>query len=160
MWKWMGLFSGRNHLLRCRGWLSLLNWIGALTFSLLLQLPSRKLEPWFLVWSFFLLRLLCISINLPYAHVWNTVVMSGLVPLVATWNFRQAAETVMQDCWSFTYCFSWTLGSSSRCDQLKSSIGITLPDVLDNWLSWFHLLFLEGGLLVTLIDCMIFLSPF
>ena len=28
--------------------------------------------------SFFLLRLLCISINLPYAHVWNTVVTSGL----------------------------------------------------------------------------------
>ena len=24
-------------------------------------------------------------INLPYAHVWNTVFMSGLVPLVATW---------------------------------------------------------------------------
>ena len=35
---------------------------------------------------FFLLRLLCISINLAYAHVWNTVVTSGLVPLVATWN--------------------------------------------------------------------------
>ena len=30
----------------------------------------------------FLLRLLCISINLPYAHVQNTVVTSGLVPLV------------------------------------------------------------------------------
>ena len=30
--------------------------------------------------------MLCISINLPYAHVWNTVVTSGLVPLVATWN--------------------------------------------------------------------------
>ena len=27
-----------------------------------------------------------ISINLPYGHVWNTVVMSGLVLLVATWN--------------------------------------------------------------------------
>ena len=27
-----------------------------------------------------------ISINLPDAHVWNTVVMSGLVPLVATSN--------------------------------------------------------------------------
>ena len=36
--------------------------------------------------SFFLLRLLCTSINLPYAHVWNNVVTSGLVPLVATWN--------------------------------------------------------------------------
>ena len=26
------------------------------------------------------------TINLPYAHVWNTVVTSGLVPLLATWN--------------------------------------------------------------------------
>ena len=32
------------------------------------------------------LRLLWISINLPYAHVWNTVVTSGLLPLVAIWN--------------------------------------------------------------------------
>ena len=67
-------------------WLSLLNWIGALTLSLLLKLLPRKLEPWFVLWSFFLLRLLCISINLPYGHAWNTVVMSGLVLLVATWN--------------------------------------------------------------------------
>ena len=29
-------------------------------------------------------RLPCISLNLPYTHAWNTVVMSGLVPLVAT----------------------------------------------------------------------------
>ena len=33
-------------------------------------------------------------------------------------------------------------------------------NVLQNWLNWFHFLFLEGGLLVILIDCMIFLSPF
>ena len=31
------------------------------------------------------LKLLRISINLPYAHVWNTVATSGLVPPVATW---------------------------------------------------------------------------
>ena len=30
--------------------------------------------------------MLCSSVNLPYSHAWNTVVMSGLVPLVATWN--------------------------------------------------------------------------
>ena len=30
MWKWMGLFLKEKHLLRCWGWLSLLNWIGAL----------------------------------------------------------------------------------------------------------------------------------
>ena len=86
IWKWVGLFLSRNHLLKCWGWLSFLNWIGALTFSLLLKLPPRKLEPWFILWSFFLLMLLCISINLPHDHACNTVVMSGLVPQVATWN--------------------------------------------------------------------------
>ena len=44
MWKWMGLFLRKNHLLRCWVWPSLLNWIGVLTLSLLLKLPPRKLE--------------------------------------------------------------------------------------------------------------------
>ena len=44
MWKWMGLFLRKNHLLRCWGWPSLLNWIGALTLSLLPKLLPRKLE--------------------------------------------------------------------------------------------------------------------
>ena len=48
--------------------LSLLDWIGALTSSLLLKVPPRKLEPWFVLWSFFFLRLLCISRNLSYGH--------------------------------------------------------------------------------------------
>ena len=62
---------------------SKLDW-GSYILSLLLKLPPRKLEPWFVLWSFFLLRLLCIYINIRYSHVWNTVVMSGLVLLVAT----------------------------------------------------------------------------
>ena len=65
VWKLIGLFLRKNHLLRCWGSLSLINWIGALTLSLLLKVPPRKLEPWFVVWSLFLLWLLCISINLP-----------------------------------------------------------------------------------------------
>ena len=36
------------------------------------------------------------------------------------------------------------------------STGITLIDVFQNWLDWFCFLLLEGGLLVILIDCMIF----
>ena len=68
----------------CGGWLLPSTWIGALTLSVLLKLPPRKLEPWFVLWSFFLLRLLCISINLLYGHRWNTVAMSGPVLLVAT----------------------------------------------------------------------------
>ena len=39
MWKWLSLFLRKNHLLRCRGWLSALNWIGAL----LLKLPPKKI---------------------------------------------------------------------------------------------------------------------
>ena len=37
---------------------------------------------------------------------------------------------------------------------------LSLVDVLQNWLNWFHFFFLEVGLLVIMIDCMIFLSPF
>ena len=86
MWKWMGLLLRKNRLLRCWDWLSLLNWISALTLSILLKLSPRKLEPRFIPWSFFHQRLLCIFLNPPYGHAWNTVVMSGLVLLVATWN--------------------------------------------------------------------------
>ena len=35
-----------------------------------------------------------------------------------------------------------------------SFIVITLVDVHLNWLNWFHFVFLEGGLLVIMIDCM------
>ena len=82
MWKWVGLFLKKNHLLRCCGWLSLLNWIGALTLPVLLKLSPRKLAPWCVIWSFFLLGFLCIPINLPYDHAWNTFVMSGLVAVL------------------------------------------------------------------------------
>ena len=44
--------------------------------------------------------------------------------------------------------------------RLNFSIGISLVDFDLNWLNWFHVLILEGGLLVIQIDCMIFLSPF
>ena len=83
MWKWVGLFLKKNHLLRCCGWLSLLNWIGALTLPVLLKLSPRNLAPWYVIWSFFLLGILCIPINLSYDHAWNTIVMSGLVALLA-----------------------------------------------------------------------------
>ena len=81
-----------DHLLRCWGWLSFLNWIGALEISLLLKLPPKKVESWFLLWSFCYLRLFCISENLPYGHAWNTVVMSGLVLLALLEIVRQAVK--------------------------------------------------------------------
>ena len=76
MWKWMSLFLWGNHLLRNWSCLSFPNWIGELTLSLLLKLSSRKLGSWFVLWSFFLLSLHCISFNLPYDLVWNTVLLA------------------------------------------------------------------------------------
>ena len=90
-----------------KGWFYQLNWVCSwmdesvrilgLTFSseldwcsyiisYFLKQPPRKLEPWFVLSSFFLLRLLFISINLPCSHAWNTIVMTGMVLLVAAWN--------------------------------------------------------------------------
>ena len=65
---------------------SKLDW-GSYIISIAKSASKKKCfqEPWFVLWSFFLLRLLCISIILPYGHVMS-VVMSGLVLLVATWN--------------------------------------------------------------------------
>ena len=63
---------------RCWGCFSLVSWNGALTLSLLLKLPPRKLELQFVLQSFFLLRLLFISIKctirfyMEYCcHVWS-----------------------------------------------------------------------------------------
>ena len=56
----------------------------------------------------------------------------------------------MQNCWPFTCCLSWTLGSSLKCSRLKSSVGITFVGVHMNWPNWFHFVILEGGLLVIL----------
>ena len=53
-----------------------------------------------------------------------------------------------------------SLESLSKCSQLKSSMGITLVDVHLNWLNQFNFLILQGGVLVILINSMIFLSPF
>ena len=117
--KWMDLFLRKNHIWRCWGWLSLLHWICARTLSLFLKLPPRKLENWFVLRSFFLLRLLFISVNLPYGHAWNTVVMSGLVLVVAS-RSCQIIKADMQGCWSYTCCLSWTLGTLLKRSQRKS----------------------------------------
>ena len=49
---------------------------------------SKKIGALISSMKFFLLRLLCISINLLCGYASNTVVMSGLVLLVATWIVR------------------------------------------------------------------------
>ena len=45
-------------------------------------------------------------------------------------------------------------------DMYINSNCIFLLDVLLNWLNWLYFLIFKGGLLIILIDCMIFLSTF
>ena len=55
----------------------------------------------------FLSREVAFYLNLPYGHVWNAVIMSGLVLLVATWNCWISYKNVYAGiCWSFTCCLS------------------------------------------------------
>ena len=54
----------------------------------LAKTTSRKLEPYsfYQVYFFFLLRLLCVSVNLPYGLAFDIVAISGLERLDATWE--------------------------------------------------------------------------
>ena len=81
IWKWMGLFLRKNHLLRCWDCLCLLKKIGALILPELLKLPPKKLEPWFVLKFLSLEVALYLYNSIRYGHVWNTVVMPGLVLL-------------------------------------------------------------------------------
>ena len=72
----------------------------------LAETASKKIGTLICSMKFFLLRLLCISVNLPYGHGWSTVVMFGLVLVVATWNCWISYKMDMQACWSFTCCLS------------------------------------------------------
>ena len=100
--------------------------------------------------------------------------MNFFSPQVALYLYKSTIRACMECC-----CHMWA-GAPSCCFELLDnlllllnawliikmwlayvfSIVITLVDVLQNWLNCFLFLFLEAGLLVILIDCMIFLSPF
>ena len=86
--------------------------------------------------------------------------MKFLSPEVALYLYKSIIGPCMEYC-----CHVWADAPSCYLELLDKlqkafSVGITLVDVHLNWLIWFHFVILEGGLLVILIDCTIFLSPF
>ena len=94
-------------------------------------------------------------------HAWNTVVMSGLVLLTATWNCQiiyKKGYAGLMVLHMLPLLNPWLIVEIQPAEVF--SIGITSVDAHLNWFNWFHLLILQGGLLVILIDCTIFLSPF
>ena len=77
MWKWIGLFLRNNNLLMGLTFSSKLD-LDSYTISIA-KSSSKKIGP--LIRSVKFLSpwgLLCISINLPYSHAWNIVLLSCL----------------------------------------------------------------------------------
>ena len=114
MWKWMGLFLRKNQFLRCLDWRSVTNWIKAHTLSLLLKLQNWS---WFILWSVFLLRLLCISINSDRLHYFSVTIprcymdvyVNSFFPCMAKlWN------SLPIECFPLTYDLS---GFKSRINR-------------------------------------------
>ena len=79
MWKWMGLLLRKIHLLRCWGWPSLLTWIFSYIISIA-KTVSKKIGD--LIHSMKFLSCGCSHCH----YCCNTIVTSGLVSLLATWN--------------------------------------------------------------------------
>ena len=119
----MSLFLRKNHLLRCWGSLSLLNWTEALTLSLLLKLPPRKLEQGFILWSFFLVSLHSISINLPYNHEWNNMLSC---PVCDVWvdasncHFELSDKLQKLICRNVHSSLATTLAPLAHCQNVAS----------------------------------------
>ena len=119
-------------------YLSLLNYIDAFTLSLLLKLSPKKLEPWFVLWHVFLLRLLFISINLLFSLKRNNVPSSWLVFLAATWSFTSSLSSI----------FDWSL----KCIQPESFLLFSI-NLVDIQMNQFLCLILVGSPLFILIGC-------
>ena len=118
MWKWIGLFLRKNHLLKCWGWTSSkLDWdsyiisiaktaskkIGAVIRSMKFLSPEVAL---------YLYKTTICPYKEYCCQVWAGAPSCYLELLYKLY-------TNMQDCWSFTCCFCWSLGSSWKCGQLK-----------------------------------------
>ena len=141
-----GLFWKKNYPLIYWGCLSLLNWIGVLILSPLLKLPPKKMEPWFILWSFFCLWFLFISINLTYNLPWNTAVISGLVLLATSWICNQNYRNRYVGLLVFhllTFWNPWLIIYIKLAYVF--SMCVVLVNIHQNWLSWFHFLILVAG---------------
>ena len=136
---------------------SKLDW-GAYIISIA-ETASKKIRALIRFMKVFLLRLLCISINLPYAYAYCCHVKVGApscyLELLDKLEKGYACRTVGP-----SLAISREPLAHRRNVERNFPIGINLVDVHLKRLSWFHVFISEGGLLVFLTDLMVFLSLF
>ena len=104
--------------------------------------------------------LLCISINLPYTHVWILLSPLGWCPYLLLRIARQATKMNMQDSWSFIAASLEHLAHHRNVASLSLFYRYYFGRCFSELAQLVPLPFFEGGLLVILIDCTIFLPPF
>ena len=157
----MGLFLRKNYLLRCWGWLFLLNWIRALALSLLLLLPPKKIGA--------LIRYMKLVSTEVALYLYESTIQPRTEHCCHVWDGGDGASS----------CYLELLEKQRKriCRTVSPSLAVSLEplahrrkryyfaisilvDVHLNSLNWIHFLILQGGLFVVLIDCMILLSPF
>ena len=127
MWKWMGLFLRKNQFLRCLDWRSVTNWIKAHTLSLLLKLQNWS---WFILWSVFLLRLLCISINSDRLHYFSVTIPRCYMDVYVNSFFPCTAKlwnSLPVECFPLTYNLN---GFKSRINRHLLTVGSFWRDFL------------------------------
>ena len=134
------------------------SWIGVLSLYLLLKLPSGKLGPWFVLWSFFFLRLLFILINMPScmeccSYVWVGAPSCYLQLLDCYKNICRAVgpscATCLEPLVHCQFVASWSLFYRFYFGRCSSELTPLVPVPF----SW-------GKCIYSMIDCTIILSPF
>ena len=123
-------------LLRFWSYLSLLNNIGALTLPPLLKLSPRKVGRWCALWSFFLMRLLFVSINLPYGLEYCCHVWAG-APICFLGFLNKAQKRIWRTVGLSPAASLEPLAHRRNKIAQGISIGIILVDVHLNWVNWF-----------------------
>ena len=112
IWKWIGLFLMKKYLLKYWYSILLLNWIGTIALSQLLNFFQEIWNVASFFGVYFFLGLLFISVNIP---LWYVSWYSQILDWIWWINYR----TDIWNCWSFTWCFSWTPVSSMRFSYSK-----------------------------------------
>lgn len=110
-WKWVGPSWMKILILMCWDHFYPLNYTAALTLSLFLKLLLRILEPWFIM-KFHSCNVILYSTNLPSGLAWNTLVIVGLMLLIAAWIHWIDCWNHHIDSWSYTNWFSWKYSQS------------------------------------------------
>ena len=154
----MGLLLRKYHLLRCWCWLSPLNWIGAVILSLLLKLEPWKIEALIRSMKFLspevVLYLYKFTIwpSMKYCcHIWARAPSwyFEMLDKLQKWIWRMICPSLaacLEPLWHRRNVASLSLFSKYYFGRCSSELA-------------HHFLILEVGLIVILVDCMIFLSP-